>query len=137
MTRPTKVWVGRGGRIRKSYRESVVKKNILEYLLRRGVFAWNNPRGGAWTQKGGKSGENYDAKGSFLRYGGPKGASDIIGILPGGRFLAIETKRTHGGKASEEQIRFIDEVNRRGGLGFFAKNLDEAIEALKPVIGGW
>lgn len=133
--RPTKCWRGRGGKVNKSFLEATVKRNILEYLHRRGVFAWNNPRGGGWVKSGGKS--NFDAKGYFLRYGGPKGCADILGVLPGGRFLAIETKRTHGGTRSAEQVEFLEAVNRMGGLGFFAKSLDEAVEALKPVIGGW
>ena len=44
-----------------------------------------------------------------------KGASDLMGVLRGGRFLAVEVKAT--GKApSLEQIAFLDAVNAAGGL---------------------
>lgn len=109
--------------------EKKIKGLILEYLERIGVQAWNNPRGQAVLKWGG-----------VIRYGGKPGASDIIGYLPDGRFLAIETKAEDGkNKASKEQREFIDAVNRSNGVGIIAKNLDEVIECLQllpPGTGG-
>lgn len=76
----------------------------------------------------------------------PRGVSDIIGILPkgvagsdGGRFLAIEVKKSNWippGQTAKSyahyarQKAFLDKVNERGGLGFFARSVDEVIDAL-------
>lgn len=59
------------------------------------------------------------------------GASDLIGwttveITPemvGRRvavFTAVETKRTKGGKASEDQINFVEQVKQAGGIAGIA-----------------
>lgn len=59
-----------------------------------------------------------------------KGIADILGIVEGGRFLAIEVK---GPKAriTPEQIEFIDSVNNSGGLGFFARSLEDVADKVK------
>lgn len=101
--------------------EKEVKQMILEYLGRIGVEAWNNPRGMGQLKHGG-----------YIKYGGKPGASDILGFLPDGRFLAIETKEASGkNKASEEQLNFIRMVRANNGVGLVAKNLDEVIVALR------
>jgi hypothetical protein len=101
--------------------EKEVKQLILEYLAKVGVEAWNNPRGMGQLKHGG-----------FIKYGGKPGASDILGFLPNGRFLAIETKEASGkNKASEEQLNFIRTVRANKGVGLVAKNLDEVISALR------
>ncbi len=69
----------------------------------------------------------------------PKGVSDILGILPGGRMFAIEVKRPGwskpgpGAKAfthHRNQQGFLDAVNRSGGVGFFAQSVDDVIDGL-------
>lgn len=44
-------------------------------------------------------------------------------------FLATEVK-TKTGKASKEQIAFVNMVNKLGGIGFFATDENEALEFL-------
>jgi VRR-NUC domain. len=95
---------------RHSPTEAVIQGEILEYLRLRGVFAWRNNTGAA------KIG------GRFVRFGYP-GAPDIIGILPGGRFLGIEVK-TPAGTVSEKQDTFRDEAASSGGLVFTAYSVD-------------
>ena len=57
------------------------------------------------------------------------GVSDILGIYPdGGRWVAIEVKRPSNRKRPEEQIEFLDRINRNGGVGIFADNLDTVME---------
>ena len=46
-----------------------------------------------------------------------------------GRFVAIEVKGP-GGKASPDQLRFLAEVRRAGGIGIVAYSIDDVIEAL-------
>jgi len=52
------------------------------------------------------------------------GVSDILGILPKGRMLAIEVK-TLKGKLSPKQQSFIDSINLRGGLAFVARSVEK------------
>ena len=58
-----------------------------------------------------------------------RGVSDIIGCLPGGRFLAIEVKAPKG-KPTTEQLQFIDMINQAGGLAFVAHSVEEVQEKL-------
>lgn len=63
--------------------ETELVKACLEFLRLRGVMAWRNNTG-AFVVRNGKGRR-------FMRCGTP-GSPDIIGILPGGRFLGIECK---------------------------------------------
>ncbi len=58
-----------------------------------------------------------------------KGVSDILGIF-NGKFLAIEVKSKKG-RASLEQISFLSDVNKAGGLGFIAKSIEDVEQKLK------
>ena len=53
-----------------------------------------------------------------------RGVSDCLGLLPDGRFLAVEIKSLTG-VASPWQKRFIDSVNNSGGLAFIARSVDD------------
>lgn len=53
-----------------------------------------------------------------------KGTSDILGILPDGRFLAIEVKSATG-RLSEEQKFFIFQINANGGKAFMARTIQD------------
>lgn len=57
------------------------------------------------------------------RYG-RKGSGDIIGILPGGRFLAVECK-TGKGRLTQDQAAFLEDVNAMGAVGLMVRSLDE------------
>ena len=84
--------------------EGKVKADCLEYLKRIGIFAWNNPTGALQVRPG-----------QFMRFGYP-GSSDIIGVCPDGRFLAVECKRPKGGRLSDKQREFLNKVNKLGGV---------------------
>ncbi len=47
---------------------------------------------------------------------GTRGISDRLGVLPNGRFMAIECK-AEGKKLTALQDKFITDVNRNGGVG--------------------
>ena len=67
----------------------------------------------------------------WKNHGGPmgaKGVSDILGCYMG-RMLAVEIKSPNG-KLSEDQQRFIDNVNAAGGIGFVARSVDDVIIGL-------
>ena len=70
-----------------------------------------------------------NAAGIPIRFGLAIGSSDLIGIAPGGRFLAVEIK-TEKGKATPEQLRFIEAVRARGGIAGIARSPAEALALL-------
>ena len=56
------------------------------------------------------------------------GVSDIIACY-NGRLVAIEVKRPNGRPTAQQQ-RFLDMINRSGGLGIVARSADGVIRAL-------
>lgn len=100
--------------MRLKVKESDIQKQILSFLCLNGIYCWTNKTQGT-----------YDPTcGAFRRNNTKKGISDIIGILPGGRFLAIEVKSKYG-KPSPEQMVFLAEIARYGGLAFIAKSMED------------
>lgn len=93
--------------------EKDILAEIKTYLSARGIFFFRCNTG----RRGGVS---------F----GIKGAPDIIGILPDGRFLAIEVKGP-GGKASIEQLQFLGEIAKNGGMAFVAFSIDDVARHLE------
>ena len=59
--------------------------------------------------------------------------SDILGILPDGRFLAVECKREKGGVVSPEQKEFLLNINANGGVGIVVHSVDELAKALENI----
>lgn len=112
--------------------EKEVENLILEYLWSKGIYAWKNQSTGV-----------YDPTKKVFRKSKSKfqinGVSDILGILDGGRLLAIEVKKPVKNSrtperlyniASDDQKKFIDCINSSGGLAFVADRLDFVIEVL-------
>lgn len=93
--------------------ETDIQKEILEYLQTTGIFAWRNNTG----RKG---------KVSF----GLPGSSDIIGILPDGRFLAVEVKGPKT-KVQKNQKEFLSGIKHRGGVAFVARSIEDVVEELE------
>jgi hypothetical protein len=68
----------------------------------------------------------------FKHWGGPmraKGVPDILGVLPGGRFLALEAKARKG-KLTPAQASFLQSVAVNGDLAFMARSVEAARERL-------
>lgn len=68
----------------------------------------------------------------YKHWGGPmgeRGISDIIGCYQG-RMIAIEIKKPRG-KATGEQLVFLDCVNKAGGIGFIASSTEDVIVGLE------
>ena len=97
--------------------EQTIQRTILEYLNWKHIFCWKNNTAGIYVK----------ARNTYIPSHSP-GVSDILGILPGGRFLAIEVKSPTG-RVSPHQQQFIDMVNAAGGLAFVARSVEE-VEAL-------
>jgi len=68
------------------------------------------------------------ARGGYTRAGLGEGTADLIGyVLGSGRYFAIEVK-TSTGRASPEQVAWIDQTNREGGYAAIARTPEEARE---------
>jgi hypothetical protein len=61
---------------------------------------------------------------------GKTGSSDILGLLPGGRFIAVECKAPNG-RVSGRQTAFLNEIERMGGVAVVAKSVDDIEKALR------
>ena len=96
--------------------EQQIQRAILDYLAAVGIPAWRQNTG---AMAGAHNGKSW-----YVRFG-PKGQSDIQGVLPGsGRFLAIEVKRPKG-KATPEQHAFLDRITEAGGVAFIAWSVED------------
>jgi len=98
--------------------EGKVKKSIAEYLKNLGVFFWYNSSVGVWDAKRGYRRKNFSPYAI-------NGVSDILGILPCGRFIAIEVKAPGVKRGTPNQDEFIRKINRNGGLAFYANSVAE------------
>jgi hypothetical protein len=103
--------------------EQAIQRQILEYLNWKHIFAWKVTTTGIYVK----------ARNTWIPNQAP-GVSDILGVLPGGRLLAIEVKAPKG-KVSFNQQQFIDRVNENGGLAFVAYSIEEVEAHLNGNIG--
>lgn len=99
--------------------EANIQNDILVALSKAGATVWRN-----------NTGALQDKTGRLVRYGLCKGSSDIIGICPDGRFLAVEVKKTTG-RVTEDQVRFIDAVRAKGGRSGVARSVEDALRILE------
>lgn len=101
--------------------EREIQNSILEYLQYLKIFSWRNNSIGIYDVKS----KTFRSRPKFVI----KGVSDILGILPDGRFLAIEVKAKYGVVSAEQQL-FLDRINKNGGIGFIARSLDDVSSKL-------
>lgn len=77
----------------------------------------------------------YDPKRGVFRkrsgVGAINGVSDILGVYKG-RLFAIEVK-SEKGRPTLEQVVFIQDVRRHGGIAFVAKNLSDVDRELLSI----
>lgn len=95
--------------------ETNLQARILISLSEAGCLVWRQDTG-AFRAK----------SGALVRYGLCVGSSDIIGIAPDGRFLAVEVK-TDKGRASAGQLAFIDAVRAKGARAGIARSEADAV----------
>jgi penicillin-binding protein-related factor A (putative recombinase) len=93
--------------------EQTIQRAILEYLNWKHIFCWKVTTTGIYVQ----------ARNTWIPNQAP-GVSDILGVLKGGRLLAIEVKSPKG-KVSPSQQKFIESINQAGGLAFVARSVEE------------
>ena len=63
------------------------------------------------------------------RLGLRAGVSDLVFLRPDGIFMALELK-SKGGRPSDEQYQFMDDVNAAGGYAAWTDDLDRALAIL-------
>jgi hypothetical protein len=91
--------------------ENAIKNAILQFLARNGIYHF---RQNVATTK---------IRGRLVKFG-HVGQSDILGMLPGGQFLAIEVKAPDG-SATRAQFDYIEYINKNGGCAFIALSVDD------------
>lgn len=96
--------------------ESDIKRSIVQYLRFVGALCWVNLSTGIWDPKIGKFRK-------MNGFGARKGVSDVLGIYRN-KFFAIEVKRP-GGRATTDQLFFIEDVIKHGGIAFVASSIDD------------
>lgn len=82
-----------------------------------------------WVNSGGTA---HYGSGHKVRYGLCVGAADLIGIGPGGVFVAWECK-TGRGKQTDEQRRFAELVTARSGEARVIRSVDDAWASLRSM----
>lgn len=98
--------------------EHDLQNGILDYLHLKKIYCWRN-NSGAFKK------DNY-----FIRFG-KKGSADILGILPDGRFLAIECK-AKGKYPTPEQEEFLQAIKQNNGVAILARSLDDVLRFIPP-----
>jgi VRR-NUC domain-containing protein len=107
----------------KSPLESDIQKQCLQWLALHQFRVWRQNSGAAKLRDG-------NGKARFIRFAAAVGVPDVVGWLPGGRFLGIEFKRP-GKSPTADQQQFLDRLNADGGLGLCVHSLEELIEGLR------
>ncbi len=94
--------------MRKSTETDLVNA-CLELLHLCGIYCWRNNTGALPVGK------------RFIRFG-RSGSADILGCLPGGQFLAVETK-VGKNPLTPAQAHFLDTVRTAGGTALVVRDL--------------
>lgn len=102
-------------------------QNAIRNALAGEVIAFRANVGQAWT------GSRFERQGWDVLVrdarpfttGLPPGFSDLFGLVPGGRFFALEVKGP-AGRVSEQQAKFLAAVERNGGLAGVVRSPDDA-----------
>lgn len=109
-------------------KETKIQRAIMLKLSDAGCLVWRNETSGAWVGKViHKAGQQVTLEhAKLIKFGLTVGSSDLIGLTPTGRFFAIEVK-TPTGKATKDQLNFIEQVRLAGGLAGIARTPDDAM----------
>lgn len=97
-----------------------------------------------WSLWRNNSGAYQDDTGRVIRYGVANDSkqlnavfksSDLLGIGPNGRFVAVEVKKPGWTKPSNDreraQANFLGVVNKMGGIGMFATSVEQYVTAMR------
>jgi len=115
----------------RQYPETELQRTVVKHLEARavpGLVWWHTPQG---NKLGGKiSAKGIAIQGAINKSLGVKrGVSDLV-FLHDGRFYCLELK-AEGRTPTEDQLRFIDDVNAAGGFACWCAGLDAALRILE------
>ena len=112
--------------------ETKLQNLILMSLSKAGCLVFRNETAGAWVGKviHKDASQVTLTNARMIRFGLAVGSSDIVGIAPCGRFIAIEIK-TSKGRPTKEQLRFIEAVNNAGGKAGIARSVEDALKLIR------
>jgi hypothetical protein len=112
--------------------ETALMHEIHEAIARSGrALIWRNSVGGVHGVVS-TAGRVYRAN---VQYGLGRGSADLVGILRGGRFIALEVK-TPSGRVGRDQISWMHAVRSAGGFASVVRSVDEAMAALDRAAAG-
>lgn len=98
--------------------ETDIVRQCLDLLRLYQILAWRN-----------NTGALRDARRRLVHFGEP-GSADILGCLPGGRFLSVEVKRGKN-RPTTLQLEWARVVRQAGGLALVVWSSQELEEALR------
>jgi len=98
--------------------ERTLMHEIMIALSEAGCMVWRN-----------NTGALADKYGRPVKFGLCRGSSDIIGIAPDGRFLAVEVK-TKTGRTTKDQENFIWRVQYCGGIAGVVRSVQDALDLI-------
>ena len=104
-------------------KESAIVAACIKTLFTLGCYVWRNNTG------------SYTPEGSnrFIRYG-KVGSADIIGVMKGGKFIAVECKSGKN-QQTEPQKLFQKYIEEKGGIYILAHSVDELLEKYHGCLG--
>ena len=107
--------------------ETIIQRRIMLVLSELGCLVFRNETAGAWIgKKIHQAGDQVTLTNArMMIFGLCKGSSDLVGVAPCGRFFAIEVK-TKTGRATKEQLNFLEQIRQHGGLAGIARTTEEA-----------
>jgi hypothetical protein len=97
--------------------EGAIQKAVFDNLRERsapGVVYWHPP----------------NDRSSRRKSGFRAGVSDVNAVHRG-KFYALELKKAQKGVVSEDQLKFVSDINAAGGYACVAEGLDEALAILE------
>lgn len=106
---------------------------VITYRAVAGLVWWHTPNEGARrVRQNTRTGQWFCPEGSILkRLGMRAGVSDLVFILPPtGRVAVLELKAPRK-RPTKEQIAFLDDVRRAGGLAEWTDDLNTAVGILE------
>lgn len=120
--------------------ENAVKNAVIQYLTLIGALVLRVNSGavkGKYEDKQGRIKSRFWWVSHWFAGGisfdeGKAGISDILCLLPSGKFVAVETKTPQRkDEVTEAQRRFMAEVEARGGISIVATGVEDVQEALE------
>ena len=106
--------------------EKEIQRAVLKLLKDMGIEAWR-------TNSGMQVHEATENSKRRVIRSAPPGTPDIIGWLPGGRFLGIEIKRP-GERPRPSQVERLQKINHDGGAGFWVTSVYGAEIILRALL---